>query len=341
MLLNARPSADEERVSLKGIWPWLASLAPVGVYLALRAIATADPNRDTTLLGHAQLALEPFLLGPGLTLVTSLVPIPRGAHAFVSATTWWALAAAAVMWLATVGGITVSLVKRRWPNHGVSGLTMAMILLLPSLLAVSFIEEQWRFPIRYFHLPLAGVLIAAAHFVGRIRNRLNLVMPAGVVFLALLSFVRISDWHDERSFFTAEVEARPHSTFALSNLAEVLCEQGAYDEAEAIADRFDSLPTSRDRESEARIRLTRAKIDVLRDGNIEAATSRLEDSLRATPSDLTTLLTLTEIWAIGGFPDRSLRLVDRALESPHFRDHRRPVLEQYARRYRDVVRRGD
>lgn len=337
MLLNARGSEAEKKTALKRPWPWIASLVPVIVYLALRSVVVAAADRETSLVDLTGLALEPVFIGPGLAVVTSLVPIPRGAHAFVPSMTWWALGVAVAFWLLSVGGVVQSIVKRRWPGLGVSGLTMALLLLTPSLLAVTFTEGAWRFPVRYFHLPLAGLLIAAAPFAQKIAGQLRLAMPIFVALLALLSFIRISEWHDERTFFVAEAEARPSSPFALSNLAVVLCESRAYDEAEAVADRFDALPEPRDEASEARIRLVRAKIDVLRDGDVEGATARLEQALRERPSDLTMLLTLTEIWAIAGHPEKSTSRVDRALESPHFRDHRRRVLEQYAQRYRDAA----
>jgi tetratricopeptide (TPR) repeat protein len=228
------------------------------------------------------------------------------------------------------------LARRRPLGLAATGVLLALALLLPSLLGVvrSADGDALRIPTRYFHLPLAGVLLSLLPAATRLWSRgLRYAAPAVIALLCLLSWMRAEQWQDEISFFTAEAAYHPDSSTDSLNAVARLTRAHAFGAAAAELDRAESLPGADAPRTRSRALSERAAILVLRDGDVEGATRLLERAIAAWPGDLGNLLDLASVRMTAGHPEQAVELLDGALASPLFRDRRRAEIEARRRKY--------
>ncbi len=314
--------------------PWLASIAPVTIYLAARIAVISAAGRDPLSLGRSDFSFEVVVLGAGQLLRAAFVPAGHGLFLSVPPGDGIGWGAATAAWIGLFLAVALEARRRRRPGFVSTGVVLALALAIPSLLAVDFSEEAWRFPVRYYHLPLAGLLIAALPAIdGLVRRRLQLALGAAVVLLALAGWVRAGEGRDNAALFEAEAGHHPQSLFALVNLAEFQCEARRFDAARRTLDLIDSHPLSTSAEAGSMAHTTRAKIAMLERGDAEEATRHLEQALVLVPEDLVNVLLLAEARARAGHPEQAVRVLEKALVAPWFRDQRARTIESHLRRY--------
>jgi hypothetical protein len=318
------------------IWPWVASVSPVVLFLGLRTAVLASAGRDSSPFGRTGALAGALVFGPGQALRAALVPVPQGVDAMVSsgdAETW---ALALLFWLG-LAGLVAHAARQRRLGLGLVGLATALVVLVPSLLGVERADGALRFGVRYFDLPLAWLLVAAVPVAAPRWSALRWAAPFAALLLAVVSLTRISEWQRDLTFYRAEVEYRPDSPLMLSNLASANAEAGDYPAAEDAANLFDASARSHDLEAEIRVEQVRAQIEFAQYHDADGARRRLEAALRRAPGNLVTLLTLTEIMASSGHPEEAAARVERVLASPRIRGPRREYVEGYLTRYRRMA----
>lgn len=318
---------------------WAASIVPVSAYLALRHLVTTSAGFGMTYLPDAGSYAWAVFLGLGQAVRQIVVPVPGGANTYIEGDSALPIAIAALSWLAVAALLAWTAFRARSWRLPAVGVLLALALLLPSLLSADRYGHALRFPTRYFHLPLAGALIAALPFAVRAWDRiLRLAAPVLVSLLALLSWMRIGEWTDSVSFFHAEATYHPQSPPDLLNLVRAMTSAHAFDEAEKVLDRADALPLARDPSLQAKLLNDRAAISLLRDGDVELASRQLQVALQLEPSDLANVLDLAAIRKNAGRPDQAIIVLEKALASPWFHDYRRAAIEERLERYRELTR---
>jgi tetratricopeptide (TPR) repeat protein len=309
--------------------PWIGAVLAVALYLVLRHLATTTAHHEPTQLPAAGFYARAAFLGLGQAVRQVLFPVPAGAHAFLEPggpAPWLAAVAA---WAGLLGLAGWRLRRDRDVGLPVLGLLLALALLLPSLLAVDLQDGALRYPTRYFHLPLAGALLAVLPAVDRLWERgLRLALPAAAILLALLSAVRVGEWRDNVAFFAAEAGYHPGSAPDLHNLVRAMLDARGYTEAEAVLDRIDLFPEARNPLFQAVLANDRAQIRHLRDGDVDGASEMLRQALTVKPDDLANVLDLASMRVAAGRPEQAVAILRRALEAPWFQDYRKPVIER-------------
>jgi tetratricopeptide (TPR) repeat protein len=337
LLLRARdPQLPTRRLLRPQIWA--ASLVPVAAYLAARYAVTSSAGHVETHFPDPGYYVWTSFLGLGQALRQIVVPIPGGAYTYIEGNTALPIALAALAWLAVAFAIAWSIVRARGWRLPLVGLLLALALLLPSLLSADRFGAAVRFPTRYFHLPLAGALIAAVPFAIRTWQRaLRYAAPLLVGLLALLSWMRIDEWRDSVSFFHSETIYHPQSAPDLLNLVRAMNNMRAYNEAEKVLDRIDGLPSSRDPSFRAKLLNDRATIRLLRDGDVEGASELLHRALALEPSNLANVLDLAAMRMTAGKPDQAVIVLEKALAAPWFKDYRRQAIKERLARYKEIA----
>lgn len=315
---------------------WSAALLPVATYLVLRHLVTTKAGHVETQLPDIAFYVWTAFLGVGQALRQIVVPIPSGAYAYLKEDHVLPIAIAAFSWLAIFGTAFWTAYRTRAWKLPLVGLLVALALLLPSLLSADRFGYALRFPTRYFHLPLAGALIAFLPFAIRVWDRgLRLAVPLIVGLLALLSWIRIDEWHDSVRFFRAEATYHPESAPDRLNLVRALTNAGAFDAAEKVIESIDELPGARDKAIQTKLLNDRAAIALLRDRDVEGASKLLELALTISPGELENVLDLSSMRVAAGRPDQAVIILEKALDSPWFRDYRRSSIERRLARYRE------
>jgi tetratricopeptide (TPR) repeat protein len=277
-------------------------------------------------------------LGLGQAARQILVPVPGGASTYIEGDSAGPFVVAALAWLAVAAVLVWTAVRTRAWRLPAVGVLLALALLLPSLLSADRYGHALRFPTRYFHLPLAGVLIAALPYAVRSWSRiLRFAAPVLVALLVLLSWMRIGEWRDSVSFFYSETIYHPNSPPDLLNLVRAMTNARAYNEAEKVLDRAEQLGVAQDPSIRAKLLNDRAAITLLRDGDIERASRYLQLALSIDPTDLANVLDLAAARATAGRYDQAVIVLQKALDSPWFRDYRRTAIEDRLVRYRDLA----
>lgn len=317
---------------------WASAVLPVAAYLVLRQLVTAAAGHaETHLPGPGYYAWSAFL-GLGQALRQILVPIPGGAYTYIDGSSPIAIAVGAIGWIAAIGLLVWSSVRTRAWKLPAVGALLALALLLPSLLSADRFEDAVRFPTRYFHLPLAGALIAALPYAARVRTRLlRPAFPLLIGLLALLSWMRVDEWRDNVSFFHSETVYHPDSPPDMLNLVRAMTHARGWDEAEQVLDRIDELPGAQNPEFRAKLLNDRATIKLERDRDVEGASTLMREALILDPTNLANVLDLAAMRARAGRADQSVAILEDALEMPWFRDFRRASIESRIAGYRKLA----
>ncbi|MCK9463789.1 MAG: tetratricopeptide repeat protein, partial [Proteobacteria bacterium] len=335
LLARASGGAVVRRDWLRVGW-WAASVLPVALYLALRAYVTSRAGWAATAWPPPEVLALSLGIGPGLALQGIGAPIPSGANVYTTpgAVLPWALAV--VAWAGIAVAVARPLWRRSPPGLASIGVALALAWLVPSLLGVDRFsdEDPLRFPTRYLHLPLAGLLLAVLPAAARIWNRgLRFAAPVVAVLLVVLSWLRVEEWQDEVSFFTAEAAYHPESMPDQINAISAFVHVHAFAAAEEAIARAESRPQARAARARSRLLNERAAILVLRDGDTDAATRLLREAIAAWPDDLGNVLDLASVRMTAGQPEQAVAILDDALASPRFDDYRRAAIDARRRKY--------
>ncbi|MBW2278190.1 MAG: hypothetical protein JRF63_11900, partial [Deltaproteobacteria bacterium] len=317
---------------------WIASLLPVGAYLAARfAVTSSSEHVETSWPEIGEYAWNVFL-GLGQAMRQIVVPIPGGANTYIEGGSPISIATAAASWIALLAVVLRAALKKRVWSLPAVGLLLLLALLLPSLLSADRYGGALRFPTRYFHLPLAGALLAVLPFAVRAwSSTLRLTLPVFVALLALLSWMRVDEWSDNVSFFHAEAVYHPTSPPDQLNLTRALTNVRAYDEAEKLLDEFAEFEQAADPRYRAKALNDRAVIALMRDGDVERASELLQEALTIDPTDLANVLDLAAMRRTAGRPDQAVIVLEKALAAPWFHDYRRQAIEARLEKYRKHV----
>ncbi|MFO8070460.1 MAG: hypothetical protein R6V85_01180 [Polyangia bacterium] len=320
---------------------WIAVAAPAAAYLVSRHLVLDSAAGASGALPGISDYLRTAFFGLGEALASIFVPIPSGARVSVEVSNPVAIGLAALAWGAVLALFFRSVFRRRLAEPPLIGVSIAVALLLPSLLAVESTETSIVFPRRYFHPPLAGILVCILPFaVRRWRAGARYVLPLLVSLLALLSWIRVDEWSDNVSFFQAEAHYNPDSAEARLSYARSLTRARSFDRAERLLDEVDEMPAAQQPRLRVELLNERAALKMLRDGDTRSAARLLERALVLDPTDLGSVLDLASVHATAGRPGRAARILRTALRSPWFRDHRRAEIEARLRRYEQMERRA-
>ena len=336
-LLVMASSNTPPNIKITAVAHWVASIIPVTAYLLLRSFVVNKGILENIHI-NSDFNLDVIFFGWGQTLWSLIIPVSKGAHIFASNTqlTDWSLAAAA--WIVLMSVVILSIVKNKILSIGAIGILVALILLIPSLLTVDKFGTSLRFPTRYFHLPLAGLLIAALPLTVRNWSKgMRLAAPIFAILLALLSWIRIDEWEDNVSFSYAEVLYNPGSTYELINLTSAYLRVKAFDEAEKTLNKIDTKKTANMPPLyRAKIKSWHGRIELFKYNNNERALKYFESAVKDNPTDLDAIFDLAELQAAMGHIKKSLGLLKSAAEAPWFQDYRRAHILKKIARYKIV-----
>jgi len=331
-LLDTSTSKDHSR-TLKDPLAWIASALPPVLYLIARYMVIDATGRGHDFMGDSAFSLEVMFLGWGLAIQKALAPVASGAHSFIppGQVIPWLIAAAA--WTGLLA-LSLRAVLRRKLDIALVGSVIAVALLIPSLLAVKISDGALRFPTRYFHMPMAGLMIACLPVVARNwRRGFRIAVPAAVILLCMLSWIRIAEWRDNVSFFAAESAYHPESVAARLNLVQAQCRARAFDEAEETLLTLRELPPSDSSTTVAMIHNAFAKIAFLRDGDFERADAHLKKALEADPRNLDNALLLAELRWRTGHANQALGILRDRLEADWPDAREKALLHSEIRKY--------
>jgi hypothetical protein len=297
----------------------LSAILPVLVFVVLRFavmhFSGAGDNLGDKILGVSFTAV---MIGIGQSLLRSCVPTPQGAHLYISPTdpvSW----IAALFHLAAIVFLVLRSRKRASWSLGSIGMLLGIVLVLPSFVMVERYNIGFRFPTRYFHVYLAGLIIALIPVLeAKWDHGLRLAAPVLCALLALLSWMRIDEWRDDLSLFSAEAAYHPDSAYELLNFAVALINARAFDKAEAVLDRVAETPDFDDSYNLSISLSYRSDIAVLRDGDLATATALLEKALIIKPDYLGHVIKLSNARVLDHRPDQSLIIMGKALAAPWF-----------------------
>lgn len=307
--------------TVKNIGPWIASILPAVLYLFLRHLVMSHSDRPFTIVEDPSVYLKSLFLGYGQLIYQALVPIPRGTYLGVGHDIGtWLLSIA--LWLVSIV-LLLFLRKKHFFNICLAGFLFSFAFLVPSFLAVEEIKGELTLHTRYFHLPFAGLLIALFPLLSRLwRSGLKTVFPLFALLLALLSWVRVSEWKDHLTLFTAEVAYNPRSKIGLINKVEALMQTGNFKKTEEAIDAAENILGQ-----SPRILNARARLVAQRDRDWEAATDYLVKALKADPTNLSSVIDLANVRIEAGHPEQALIILEKAKKAPWFQDQRKRLIE--------------
>jgi len=311
---------------------WVSAALPVVLFLVLRSFvvdaSTALPDRPPETLSLLAFAW-------GHLMVRAAVPFPVGTHVAAAVNDPQTIAG-----LATGAGLLVFAAYFSARVRGkitplLLGTLTALVLLAPSLLAVAPHPGEIAIPTRYFHLPLVGLLIAAAPAAHSLwpHRLFKVALPCAVILLALLSFVRVREWSDRVTLWSAEIHYNPDAIFPRLNLAAAMVDRQAFTQAEEVLEDAERRPEIRPFFT-AQIYGIRAEIVRKRDGDLDRATTLLEEALRLSPKSLDLVDDLALTRAQAGRLDQAVEILKKALGSGQFTEAQRYQIKRRIEHYK-------
>ena len=164
--------------------------------------------------------------------------------------------------------------------------------------------------------------------------------PVILILLALLSWVRIREWKDNRSFFAAEAGYHPDSTAEHLNLTSTLIGRGEYDLAERTLAQAAKTPDIADRGNLAKKMFLHADMAVRRDGDLSTATQYLEKALVLKPDGLGYVFGLAVVRALDNRLDQSMIILRKAHAAPWFDAHQKQSIREQVDLMREQYKNG-
>ena len=303
---------------------------PVAIYIVLRTLVMKSAGHTDHPTFHAVLSAKTVLIAWWELIRHLFAPSPHGAEILVDPDSWATWIFTALVWAGTFALVIRAWLRRRL-DLAVMGLALSLMLLIPPMLIVENTPQGIFYSTRYFHVPLAGLIIALVPLIENRWNRgVRLALPIFVGLLCILSWIRISEWRDEVSFYSAEIEYNPIPRNYL-NYVFVLIENGAYSEAEKVLGEVEALPSASHPTVASRIEGAYGKIALVSDGDMDLAQERAKRALDLRPRDLVCVLDLALVYRARGDDERAIQLLEEALTKPWFNDHqRRAILRKIA-----------
>ncbi len=337
-LLERSVGVDIAARQLLSVRLWTSVFVPTIVFFTLRSMVMYHSGASDNFLNKlGDISLVAAVLGVGQALVRTCLPIPQGAHAYILTTD-------PVAWLAVVVHLALILVLAlRFRKGSVAslipiGMFLGLLLTLPSFIMIDEYDIGFRFPTRYFHLYLAGLMISLAPILQAKWNAgFRFAIPVIIVLFALLSWMRIDEWKNEHSLAYAEAEYHPNSAYELLNLTASLLTTRHYDKAEATLDRIVTTPDSEDPYFLSIVFGFRSEIALLRDGDLSSATRLAEKALAIKPDHLGHVFRLATMRTMDNRQDQSMTILRKALAATWFTSSQK---EEIKRRMEHLNERG-
>jgi tetratricopeptide (TPR) repeat protein len=206
----------------RSIAPWIALIIPCLIWTKLAQPAGYLPA--------SALWQRPLIAADALAfylhkLIWPLALAPDYGHRPVAI---FATGAAYWTWLLPAALIAALWWKRRGNAPLLVGLSLALIALLPVLGLTAFDFQTYSTTAdHYLYLPMAGIALAAAWIVTRMRPNALAIASVSCVLLAcgLLSSRQTHVWRDSQSLFAHTIEVNPDSYAGYSNLATLALRQ--------------------------------------------------------------------------------------------------------------------
>ncbi|MBN2530515.1 MAG: hypothetical protein JXR76_29280 [Deltaproteobacteria bacterium] len=316
------------------------TILPVLTFLILRNITLTNAGELTPLVNKA-FQIDPILLlfAWGQLLKHTFLPVPAGAHLMLHDTD-----IAAWVWGILYVLLPLLLLTVKHGNKNIRYFSMlswylSALVIIPSLPGA---DSHWGsifIPIRYFNIPLTTMLIAVLPFFSRAATtKLHFALPIAVVSLALLSFIRISDWNNSLSLYTAEYFYHPHSAVDAANLCEALIRRKKFNEAEKTIIEFEQNNRPLYGRRAAMKYAILSKIVLRRDGDINLATHYIQKALWYNQYELQYVFNLAQIRLHAGHPEEAIWVLRQALTARWHTKKQKNVIRNRIKNYSSYLK---
>lgn len=229
--------------------------------------------------------------------------------------------------IGAVGAITWAMARRR--PLASFGIAWFFAALLPVCGIVTLLYPACMAD-RYLYIPLIGIALAVASFYKEASSsnpsaafRHRSAAIAGILVLAAAagSTLRIRDWHDSLTLWSAAVKGAPQSIYAKNGLAAAYMERESFDEAERILNEVIAV-----RDDSAQPRINLAGIEFKR-GNLDKMEVHVNRALELRPSNCVALTYLGVIKARKGWTNEAMVLFREAIRLNPRYDYARENLD--------------
>jgi len=197
-----------------------AAVMPVAVYLAARYGVLSTAVTRLPLPGPGQLIEAASMIFPAM--LRMVIPWSGGHYIHVPLLQTWSAVAGTVT-IVMCGALITLLARGKMRTRTASGaLVFTLLFMLPAFLNTARENGVLFWPVRYMYVSLGGISIAlfALFQSGAAPRgvRPRRIFPVMILFLAVLSFVRLAEFRTELDFWKAEISqgvARPEARIRL------------------------------------------------------------------------------------------------------------------------------
>ncbi len=314
-------------VALKRFPVWLGCLAPATMYIVLRARVLSEAAPIDLIIGNLAPALATF---PAAIAHRVLLPIPTGAHLYVPAWSWLYVGVSAVLLFLLISATVFSIRRKGFPSTALLSVWLMCLITLPSVIAVEAYPPGLRFPVRYFYVSvIVGIISVASILQPRWSKTIYKYALVGVLTLfSLLFWIRISEWNDMLTFYAAESNYHPYSSYERKNYLDALISRGQFEKAEVEIKKIDQTLSSQSDGVQAIKHIALAELAIFRDKDYLAAETHLKKALSLNPSSSDAVLRCAEAQMRQNDPHRAIRTFERAIETPLFTRRQKERFQQ-------------
>jgi len=196
------------------------TLIPVAVYLAARYGVLSTAGTRLPLPGPGQLIEAASMIFPAVFRM--IIPWSGGHYIHVPLLQTWS-AAAGTATIVLSGALITLLARGKTQRRTAAGaLVFTLLFMLPAFLNTARENGMLFWPLRYMYVSLGGLSIALfALFQSGVKPRgvrPRRIFPVMILFLAVLSFVRLAEFRTELDFWEAEISqgvSRPEARIRL------------------------------------------------------------------------------------------------------------------------------
>jgi hypothetical protein len=290
---------------------WLSAVVPVLIFLILRFFVLKSIKTDF------DLSITTLFLGTGQILYHVIVPVSSGANTYIQPNDIraWVMS---IFTIALISFIFIkSAVKKTIPSTGETGLIWAILLVLPSLLAITLVQNGYRYPVRYFHLAIPGVLFTILPFLKKYwTNHTKIIIALAFSILSFQSWIRTSEWDNPILFAKTEITYHPDSIYELLNFCHACFDAGLYTEIEKTLKTIDKLPYKKNPMDKSYILYIKGKLAYLKDNDLKLAIKYLTESYQTLPNDSGIACELARYLGMDKKPELGIQLLKHQLTAP-------------------------
>jgi len=337
-MLHRSLNATFELKQLKKPLLWTATITPVIFYLALRTVIIKNSGSTLTFSADSDFSPLVAFLGFGQALYHSIIPVPSGAHYYILPTDPIAIGLSTAVFILLLLIVIRGVKNKKTISLELTGVILALLVLVPSFVGIKLFALGYKFPARYFHLSLAGFLIAATPFIAKHwAQKIKLIILLTVALLSLLSFVRINQWQNTISLFAAEIDYHPDSAIDHINLSQALINKGAFTNAKKVLLNFDKLNITKTKPSIAMRNCAMSRIALYLDNDADKATLLIEKALKAFPAKLDFVIQLANIRSFAGHPEQAVIILNKAQKAPWFIGFQKKEIDKHLTFYKKLL----